>query len=192
MMEKQPSALVVACDARSRQQIGGVLRAAGFAVAARAQSRAGLNILSRRHFDLMVVAGERRGGSDALVAARRARDGRPGIKLLLLAPEDATPVDSNDDDVRVVTRPLDKRRLGAVVLALMAAEETGPASRDAAELGVVEAQLACLFNRHAEAERRGATIPARDIAHQIGDAMACRQALLQSRSISLEGARFSA
>jgi DNA-binding response OmpR family regulator len=192
MIGKQLSALVVTDDARSRQQIGGVLRVAGFAVAARAQSRANLDILSRRHFDLMVVADERRGGSDALAVARRVRDDHPGIKLLLLAPEGAAPVDGNDDDVRIVTRPLDKRRLGAVVLALMAAEEAGPPGRDAAELGVVEAQIACLFNRQAEAERNGATMRVRDIAHQIGDAMACRQALLQSRSISLEGARFSA
>jgi hypothetical protein len=52
--------------------------------------------------------------------------------------------------------------------------------RKAAELGIIAAQLACLFNRHAEAERGGATVLANDIAHQIGDAMAARLYVLQS------------
>ena len=192
MTRPQPSALIIARDAQRRRWIGAVLRDTGFAAPACAQVPAGSNERSRHKFDLAVITGQERDGSDALTAARQVRDGRPDIKLLLLVPAGGTPLASNDDDIRVMACPLDRRRLGAAVRELMAAEGAGPASLAAAELGVIEAQLACLFNRRAEAERYGATTRARDIAHQIGDAKAARQSLLQSRGVPFEGDRFSA
>jgi hypothetical protein len=53
----------------------------------------------------------------------------------------------------------------------------GLAYRDEATLGVVEAQLACLFNRRAMAGDRAAWL---DISHQIRDAMAARRSLLRT------------
>ena len=68
-------------------------------------------------------------------------------------------------------RPLDDREFGSATIELITSDSAAT-SREAAELGLIEAQLACLFNRHAAAERSGATVSARDIAHQIGDTMA--------------------
>jgi hypothetical protein len=53
------------------------------------------------------------------------------------------------------------------------------AYRDEATLCVVEAQLACLFNRQAMAGDHAAWL---DISHQIRDAMAARRSLLRALS----------
>jgi hypothetical protein len=55
-------------------------------------------------------------------------------------------------------------------------ESDSAAYRDEAMLGVVEAQLACLFNRQAVASDRTAWL---DISHQIRDAVAVRRTLLR-------------
>ena len=52
------------------------------------------------------------------------------------------------------------------------------ARRDEAALGLIDAQLACLYSRRAAA-MDGAT--AIDVAYQIRDAMAARRALLATR-----------
>ena len=176
MAAKRPSALVIDRDGNSRQRINALLRDAGFAVADCAQSRDGLTALAHRKFDLAIIAGELRDGSDGLAAAQRVQSRQSGLKVVVLAPPGAAPLAVSNDDLRVIAQPLDERRLGAVVLELMAPE----ADAASAELGVIEAQLACLFNRREAAERSGSAYLVRDIALQIGDAMAARQSLRQS------------
>jgi len=176
MATKRPSALVIDRDGNSRQRIDALLRDAGFAVADCAQSRDGLTALAHHPFDLAIIAGELRDGSDGLAAARRMQSRQDGLKVVVLAPAGTSPPARSDDDLRLLAQPLDERRLGSAVLELMAPE----ADAATAELGVIEAQLACLFNRQAAAERSGSAYLARDIALQIGDAMAARQSLRQS------------
>ena len=180
MATKRPSALVIDRDGDSRQRVDALLRDAGFAVAGCAHSRDGLVALAQRRFDLAVIAGELRDGSDGLAAARRLQARQSGLKIVVLAPASATPPAKDDDELRLMAQPLDERRLSAVVRELMVPESSGLAGRDA-ELGVIEAQLACLFNRQAAAERSGSVYLARDVAHQIGDAMAARRNLQDAR-----------
>ena len=182
MAAKRPSALVIDRDGDSRRRINVLLRDAGFVVADRAHSRDGLIALAQRRFDLAVVAGELRDGSDGLATARRMQDWQSGLKVVVLAPAGASPPARSDDDLRLIAQPLDERQLGAVVRELMAQE----ADVVAAELGVIEAQLACLFNRQAAAERSGSPYLARDIAHQIGDAMAARRHLRHGSGAAAE------
>jgi len=182
MATKRPSALVIDRDGDSRQRINVLLRDAGFTVADRAHSRDGLIALAQRRFDLAIIAGELRDGSDGLTAARRMQDWQSGLKVVVLAPAGTTPPARSDDDLRLIAQPLDERRLGAVIRELMTPE----ADVVAAELSVIEAQLACLFNRQAAAERSGSPYLARDIAHQIGDAMAARRNFRHSGSATAE------
>jgi len=181
MSARQPSALVIDRDADSRRRASALLRDAGFAVTGRARRRDGLAALARCGFDLAVIAGEPR---DALAAARRVHDRRAATRFLVLAPTGTPPVPEDHEHIRVVPRPLDEWRFGAAMRELMAPASAEIAGREAAELGLIEAQLACLFNRHAAAERSGSTTVARDICHQIGDAVAARQYLLQSHGAS--------
>jgi CheY-like chemotaxis protein len=181
MAAKRPSALVIDRDGDSRRRINALLRDAGFAVADRVHSRDSLIALAQRRFDLAVIAGELR---DGLATARRMQDWQSGLKVVVLAPAGASPPARSDDDLRVIAQPLDERRLGAVVRELMACET----DVIAAELGVIEAQLACLFNRQAAAERSGSPYLARDIAHQIGDAMAARRNLRHASGAAAETA----
>jgi CheY-like chemotaxis protein len=184
MAAKRPSALVIDRDGDSRRRIIALLRDAGFTVADRAHSRDGLTALAQRRFDLAVIAGELRDGSDGLATARRMQDWQSGLKVVVLAPAGASPPARSDDDLRLIAQPLDERRLGAVVRELMTPE----ADIVAAELGVIEAQLACLFNRQAAAERSGSPYLARAIAHQIGDATAARRSLRHAGSATAETA----
>jgi CheY-like chemotaxis protein len=181
MAMKRPSALVVDRDGDSRHRVTALLRDAGFAVADCAHSRDALAALAQRRFDLAVIAGELHDGSDGVAAARRVKSWQSGIKVVVLAPAGVSPTTRSEDDLRLLAHPLDERRLSATVIELMIPDAGGVAGREAAELGVIEAQLACLFNRHAAAERGGSTSQARDVAHQIGDALAARQNLRQSR-----------
>jgi len=59
----------------------------------------------------------------------------------------------------------------------LVADDEGADCRGAAELGLIEAQLACLYRRRAGAADAAA---ARKVAWQIRDAVAARQALLSS------------
>jgi CheY-like chemotaxis protein len=187
MATKRPSALVIDRDGGSRQRVNALLRDAGFAVADCARSGDGLATLVHRRFDLAVIAGELRDGSDGLAAARRLQARQRGLKIVVLAPVGVAPPAPSESDLRLIEQPLDERRLGAVVRELMTPKVDSLAGRDA-ELGVIEAQLACLFSRQAAAEGSGSVYLARDIAHQIGDAMAMRQDLRHSRAGATETA----
>lgn len=182
MATKRASALVIDRDGDTRQRVGALLRDAGFAVADCAHSRDGLAVLARRRFDLAVVAGELRDVSDGLATARRMQRCQDGIKIVVLAPAGSSHAASGDGDVRLIVQPVDERRLGATVRDLMMADTDDAASSGAAEFGVIEAQLACLFSRQAAAERNGSVYLVRDIAAQIGDALAARENLRQSRA----------
>lgn len=177
MTTKRPSALVIDRDGDSRRRINALLRDAGFTVADCAHSRDGLIALTQRRFDLAVIAGELRDGSDGLAAARRLQNWQSGLKVVVLAPAGASPPARSDDDLRLIAQPLDERRLGSMVLELMAPG----ADIAAAEFGVIEAQIACLLARKAAAERGGSRYLARDIALQIRDATAARHNLQHSR-----------
>jgi DNA-binding NtrC family response regulator len=179
MAKKRPSALVIDRDGDSRRRIDALLQDTGFAITDCAQCRDGWTALVLRKFDIAIIAGELRDGSDGLAAARRMQRRQSGLKVIVIAPADAAPPPINDDDLRLVARPLDERQLRRVVLELMTPE----ADAAAAELGVIEAQLACLFDRREAAARGARGYLARDIAHQIGDAMAARQNLRQSHAV---------
>jgi DNA-binding NtrC family response regulator len=181
MIEKRPSALVIDRDGNSRQHVSELLRDAGFAVADCAQCRDSLTALAQRRFDLAVIAGELRDRSDALATARRIHDRQTGIKVLIIAPAGTLPAADSGEDLCLIAQPLDEREFGAAVLALLSPDADSIAGRTDAELGIIQAQLDCLFNRREAAERSGAAGQARDIAHQIGDAVASRRNLLQSR-----------
>jgi ActR/RegA family two-component response regulator len=133
MARKRPSALVLDRDGDSRQRLTALLRDSGFAVANCAQSRDGLTALARRRFDLAIIAGELRDGSDGLAAARRMQHRQRDLKMVVLAPPGGAPPAVSDDDLRVIARPADERQLGAVVLEMMVPE--GDAA--AGELGVI-------------------------------------------------------
>jgi hypothetical protein len=59
-------------------------------------------------------------------------------------------------------------------------DRDGAAGEQEAELGIVEAQLACLRVRWATAMGGGTTDAARDVASQLRDALAARHHLLQA------------
>lgn len=179
---KRPSALVIDRDGDSRRRVNALLRDAGFDIADCAHSRDGLVALAQRRFDLAVIAGELRDGSDGVAVGRRMQSWQSGLKIVVLMPEGAAPSARCDDDMRLIAHPLDERRLGAAVLALMAPE----ADLVAAEFGVIEAQLACLFARKVAAERSGSAYLARDIALQMRDATAARSSLRRSREEAVE------
>ncbi len=182
MTTKRPSALVIDRDGDSRRQIKSLLCDTGFAVADCAHSRDGLIALAQRRFDLAVVAGELRDGSDGLAAARRLQSRQNGLKVVVLTPAGAVSPARSNDDLRLIAQPLDERRLGAVILELMASD----ADVAAAEAGVIEAQLACLLDRMAAAERSGSPYLERDIALQIRDATAARRTLRHAGRAAVE------
>jgi len=186
MATKHLSALVIDRDGDSRQRVGALLRDSGFAVVDCAHSRDGLAALAQRRFDLAIIAGELRDASDGLATARRVQHRQSGIKIVVLASAGSPTVAAGNDNVRLIAQPFDERRLGATVRDLMTADIDDDAGYDAAELGVIEAQLACLFSRQAAAERVGSVYLVRDIAAQIGDALAVRQNLRQSRTGAAE------
>src|SRR5258708_35352013 len=122
MATKRPSALVIDRDGDSRQRINALLRAAGFAVADCAQSRDSLTALARRPFDLAIIAGELRDGSDGVAAARRMQSRQDGLKVVVLAPPGVAPPTVSDNRLPAIGRPAHERRPGAGGL-----ETMGPA-----------------------------------------------------------------
>ena len=131
-----------------------LLRDAGFAAADYAQCRDSLTALAQRRFDLAVIAGELRDGSDALAAARRLKERQSGIKVLVIAPAGTAPA-ADAEGLRLIAQPLDAREFGAAVLELLSPDADSIAGRAAAELGIIQAQLACLFSRREAAKRGG-------------------------------------
>jgi hypothetical protein len=171
MAAGKPSAVIVERDPERRARLAAVLRDTGFAVVANSPDP---DLDDTGHpWELAVVGGEPE-------PARRLRDRHPGIKLLLV--QSGTDMDAADTTgIALVAGAFDERRVRAAALALMAPDATEAAGKRTAELGIVAAQLACLFARRRAAEDRGATRLARDIDFQIGDAMAARRSLLRSR-----------
>ena len=187
MAATHPCALIVDRNPNDRQLVSELLREVGFAVETCAPTRVGFAPPAQRRFDLVVIAGDGR-ESDVAAASRRARVTQPQAKVLVLAPRGSRPLAGAGEHVRVVARPLDPRRLHAVLRELMTRDECG-IGHNLVDLGMIEAQLACLRNRWAEAERCGATSLAGDIAHQIGAAVAARQSLLPPDNTAAEAGR---
>lgn len=178
-------ALVIDRDSEARQRLSALLTEAGFLVAGFAVTREALAALAARPAALAVIAGRLPDGSDGFAAARQVRRCRSDLKVLFIAAAGAVPTAPGSDDGHVVTEPFDRRRFLGAVFELLARGEPEARGRREAELGLVEAKLACLASRYAAAERQGATPLVRDLTCQIRDAMAARQALLLSAAASL-------
>jgi DNA-binding NtrC family response regulator len=179
MGNRRPRALVIDRKPEGRERIGQVLRDAGFRIAECARASEALAAVAMGRFDLAVVADRRLSDSTAPVLVHRLRRRQADIKVLVVAPPGAVAT-GDSSGVAIAAFPLDAHRLAAAVRALMTTEdETGETE---GELCLIEAQLACLFNRRAEAEQRGAVGLTRDIIHQIDDAVAARRALQRSGS----------
>lgn len=168
-----PSILVVAGDDSERARIAATISEAGFAVTATAKRSGALAALTRQRFTAIVSALRSDDGSEFLRQARRCQ---PGLAAVLVLAPPALHVDAMDD-VSVVKRPLDPRRLLRCVFELVL-REGGPGDglhSRAAELGIAAAQLACLDHRRAVAERSGRGCLARRLTRQIGQVRsACR------------------
>jgi DNA-binding response OmpR family regulator len=186
MTDDPPYALVIDHDNDSRKQASALLGEAGFVVAGFARTRGALAALVAHRADLAVIAAHRPDGSDGFAVARQARHCQADLKVLFTATAGAGPAASGDKDGHVITRPFDRRRFLGAVFELLAREEPEPGGRHSAELGILEAELACLAARYAAAERSGAQPLVRDLTCQIRDAMAARQSLLLSASIPRE------
>jgi DNA-binding NtrC family response regulator len=182
MGEPHPSVLILDRDGKRRARIAAVLREAGFNVTGFARRGEALAVLTTGRCDLAIIAGARPDGSDLAVFARQAGLHHKGGKLLLLAPSDAAYARAASDHGDVARLPLDPQRLTAIARKMVTAGEE--ASRGEAEFGLIEAQLACLFNRHALAEQSGAGDLARAIVQQIGHAVAARRALMRTGVIA--------
>jgi len=174
MFDTRPYALIVDRDEESRARITAALRESGFVVAAFRDSRGALAALAARPVDIAVIAGQFAEGEDALAAARQMRHCQPGGKMLFAGTADALPPAPGPNSGHAVTRPFDKRRLLSAVLELLARDGDVALRRDEAELGLMAARLACLRSRQTGIE---GCATAHDVAHQIADAMAARQAL---------------
>jgi DNA-binding response OmpR family regulator len=174
MFETRPYALVIDRDETGRAQLTGLLRECGFVVAGFRESRGALSALFTYPVDLAIVAGDLPGGSDALAVARQMRHCRPESRVLFTGAADGLPDDPGPDSGCVVTRPFDKRGFLSAVLALVGRDGDAANRRDEAELGLIEAELACLYNRQSRAVDGAAAL---NVAHQIRDALATRGAL---------------
>ena len=142
--------------------------------------RGALAALAVRPADLAVIAGRLADGSDGFAAARQLRHCQSGLKVLFTASAGFPPAAGGLNDGYVVTRPFDRRRFLGSVLELVARGEADAGDRRAAELGLVEAELACLASRFAAAKRTGARGQSQHLAYRIRDAVAARQAWLLS------------
>ncbi len=182
MIDSPPYALVIDGDSEARRLAAASLGEAGFVVAGFTHPRGALAALAVRPADLAVIAGRLADGSDGFAAARQLRHCQSGLKVLFTAsagvPPAGIPAAGGLNDGYVVTRPFDRRRLLGSVLELVARGEADAGDRRAAELGLVEAELACLASRFAVAERTGARGQSQHLAYRIRDAVAARQAWL--------------
>ncbi len=142
-----PYALIVDRDDASRGRMVALLRESGFVVAAFRDGRAALSAVAVRPVDIAVVAGEVCEGEDALALARQIRDGQPETKVLFAGSAEALPAASEARSGHAVTRPFDKRRFLSAAFELLARGGSIAAQREAAELGLMAARLACLRSR---------------------------------------------
>jgi DNA-binding response OmpR family regulator len=172
MFDTRPYALIVERDEEGRARITALLRESGFVVAAFRESRGALAALAARPVDIVVIAGEQPEGEDALATARQMRHCRPGGKVLFAGAADALPPAPGPGSGHAVTRPFDKRRFLSAVFELLARDGDDAERRDQAELALMAARLACLRSR----QTGFAGFATHDVARQIEDAMAARQA----------------
>jgi DNA-binding response OmpR family regulator len=186
MSNAPPYALVIDCDGDARKLASAALSEAGFVVAGFAQPRGALAALAARPAELAVIAGRLPDGSDGFAAARQMRHCQSELKVLFTAAAGVLPAMHGGNDGHVVTQPFDRRRFLGSVFELVARGEMEAGDRRAAELGLVEAELACLASLHAAAERSGARTEAQDLGYRIRDAIATRQAWLLSPAVSGE------
>jgi DNA-binding response OmpR family regulator len=149
MFDTRPYALIVDRDEDSRARATSLLRESGFVVAAFRESRGALAALAARPVDIAIVAGQIADGDDALATARQMRHCRPGSKVLFTGPAVAMPAAPGPDSGHAITRPYDKRRFLGAVFELLARDGDPAERHDAAEKGLLAAQLACLRNRQA-------------------------------------------
>lgn len=184
MIDSPPYALVIDCDSEARRLAAAALGEAGFVVAGFAHPRGALAALAARRADLAVIAGRLADGSDAFAAGRQLRHRQSDLKVLFTAsagvPLAAASPQDGPEDGYVVTRPFDRRRFLGSVLELAARGEADAGDRRAAEIGLVEAELACLASRFTAAERIGAKAQSRHLTCRIRDAMTARQDWLLS------------
>jgi DNA-binding response OmpR family regulator len=147
MIDTRRHVLIVERDADTRARLAAALRESGFVVAAFRDSRGALAALAVRPVDLAVVAGHAPEGEDALAVARRMRHCRPGCKVLFTGAADALPAAPGPGSGHAVTRPFNKRRLLSAVFELLARDAADRQHRDAAEMALLAARLACLRSR---------------------------------------------
>jgi DNA-binding response OmpR family regulator len=185
VLENRPYALVIDRDDTSRVRLTTVLRECGFVSAGFSESRGALAVLAATRIDLAIIAGYPPDEDDALAVASQVQRSRPETKVLLAGSARGWPVRLGSDCDRVVTRPFDKRRFVGAVLALMGRDGDADACCDEAELGIIEAELACLYGRQGGAVDRSA---ASDVATQIRDAMAARETLRLALGAPVEAA----
>ena len=178
MAGTRPTILVVGDDRNERVVIAAVLGDAGFTVMAAVHDRGARAALRReQRFAAAVVALRE---EPRLAFMRYLRRRHPGLRALIVIEPTATRLADTDDDV-VVTRPFDPRRLLGRVFELVLRQDDGarphPSHRNAAELGIGAAKLACLDSRRSAAAAAGARALARDLARQIGDTRALQRGL---------------
>ena len=181
MLKNRPCALVVDRDEENRRRIATLLRQNGLVAAAFEETRGALAAVAAGPADLAVIAGLRPGGSDALAAARQLRRHRPECRVLFIGTAGMLPGDPDRGSASAVTRPFDERRFLGALFELLTRDSGRVTERlDEAELGLIEAQLACLYRRQNGTMDNAVAL---DLAHQIRDAMAMRRALLPSTGV---------
>jgi CheY-like chemotaxis protein len=178
MRDKTVTALIIDRARDRRVRTTALLRGAGFSVADCTQAAVGMALLSQRQFNLAIIADDNADGG--LTLARRMRAIQPDLKVLLLIAGETPASIANADGIRVLGGTASDGRVRSAVLELLVGPDDVETVR-CAEFGIIEAQLACLLNRRAAAERQRATQLARDIAHQIDDAIAVRRHLQLAR-----------
>jgi DNA-binding response OmpR family regulator len=178
-MSTQPLlALIIDSDGEARNLTAATLSEAGFVVSGFAQPRSALAAMAARPVELAVIASRLPDGSDGFSAARLLRHGHRGLKVLFTANTGALPAMHGVNDGYVVTHPFDRRRFLGSVFELLGRGQTGSIDQRAAEIGLAQAELACLFSRYAAAERGGSARQTQDVIYRILDAIAAQHSRL--------------
>ena len=163
MANPRPNILMVNSNRDARQVAA--LRDAGFAVVVSAEARGAMAALRRERFAALIVALPA-GEGDGLL--RQARRHQSDLKALVVGEGAVMPGEA------AVAAGCEPRELVGRVIDLLVEDvaEFDAASRrhkQRAELGLVAAKLACLYQRHASAAAAGAGRLAFDLARQIGE-----------------------
>ena len=171
-----PAILVVNADAIDRAAVAAALREAGFAVAAVGTRAEAGTAVRRDDFAAAVIA------IPPQDRAEFSDFDEWGVPTVILANAGALPL-SVDTAPRVVLRPYEPRQVLAQIVELVTAEESEsepiPAhDRQAAELAITAARLACLHRRQATATAAGKNLLAQDLTRQIGEIQALQCGLV--------------